>query len=261
MDLNHHRAGQGEPLVLIHGIGHHWEGWQPVIDRLVDKRDVIAIDLPGFGRSRMPPPGTPPGIVSLTDLVSEFLTGLGVEHPHVAGNSLGGWISLELAKRGAVRTATGLSPAGFQSAAESRFSRGSLWVARRMARALDGRAERVLGLPGAVKLGFGQLAAHPERIPAEDLIGDVHALANAPWFDATLVAITNASFVGGEQIHVPVRIAWGAEDRLLLPRQADRARRAIPGAEVTLEPGWGHVPFHDDPDGVARVLLAASARR
>ena len=244
--------------MLIHGIGHRWQGWQPVIERLQDQREVIALDLPGFGASRMPPPGTPPGIVSLTDLVSAFLDELGLERPHVAGNSLGGWIALELAKRDRVRSATGLSPAGFQSRGESRFSHGSLWLARRASQLIDGHTDRVLGSPAAVKLGFGQLSAHPERIPADALAGDVHALASAPWFDATLVATTNAAFTGGERITVPVRVAWGAQDRLLLPRQAERARRAIPGATVTVEPGWGHVPFHDDPVGVARVLLEAS---
>jgi pimeloyl-ACP methyl ester carboxylesterase len=259
MHLNHHRTGRGEPLVLIHGIGHRWAGWRPVIDRLAGEREVIALDLPGFGDSPTAPRGTPSGIVSLTDLVSEFLDELGLERPHLAGNSLGGWISLELAKRGVARTATGLSPAGFQTYAESRFSYGSLWLARRMARLIEPRLDRVLNLPGAVRLGFGQLTAHPERIPADELAGDVRALARAPWFDVTLVAITNASFTGGEEIQVPVRIAWGAQDRLLLPRQAERARRAIPTAQVTVQDGWGHVPFHDDPDGVARGLLETTA--
>jgi pimeloyl-ACP methyl ester carboxylesterase len=259
MLLNHHRSGSGEPLVLIHGIGHRWQGWQPVIERLEGQREVIAIDLPGFGSSRMPAPGTPPGIVSLTDLLSAFLDAVELERPHVAGNSLGGWIALELAKRGRVQSACGLSPAGFQSSGESRFSHVSLWLAQRASRRLDGRVERVLARPRAVKLAFGQLSAHPERIPREDLAGDVHALATAPWFDPTLMAITNASFTGGDEIQVPVTIAWGQQDHLLLPRQAERARRAIPSATVTLQPGWGHVPFRDDPDGVARVLLEASS--
>lgn len=259
MDLNHHRTGSGEPLVLIHGIGHRWQGWRPVIGRIEDQREVIALDLPGFGLSRMPPPGTPAGVPSLTDLVSGFLDELELERPHVAGNSLGGWISLELARRGRVRTACGFSPAGFQSRAESRFSYSSLWLARRASRRLDGHVERLARSPLAIKLAFGQLTAHPERIPGPELAGDVHALATAPWFDATLTAITTSGFTGGEQISVPVRIAWGQHDRLLLPRQAERARSAIPDATVTIEPGWGHVPFHDDPDGVARVLLEASA--
>src|SRR6516162_11880095 len=113
MNLNYHRAGSGPPLVLIHGIGSRWQVWDPVLPLLEAHREVIALDLPGFGDSPMPAPGTPPGVASLTRLVSEFLDGLGLDRPHVAGNSLGGWVSLELAKQGRVRTATGLSPAGF----------------------------------------------------------------------------------------------------------------------------------------------------
>jgi len=113
VDLNHHRVGSGPTLVLIHGIGSRWQVWEPVLRRVASERDVIALDLPGFGASPMPPPGTPPGLPSLTHLVAEFLDGLGVQQPHVTGNSLGGWIALELAKQGRVRSATGLSPAGF----------------------------------------------------------------------------------------------------------------------------------------------------
>src|SRR5947208_15643419 len=113
MQLSHHRMGSGDPLVLIHGIGSRWQVWEPVIPRLSQEREVIALDLPGFGASPMPPAGTPAGIESLTRLVAEFLESIGLDKPDVAGNSLGGWISLELAKLGLVRSATGLSPAGF----------------------------------------------------------------------------------------------------------------------------------------------------
>jgi pimeloyl-ACP methyl ester carboxylesterase len=110
MRLNHYRAGNGGPLVLIHGIGSRWQMWEPVIDRLVAEREVIAIDLPGFGASPMPPVGTPAGVDSLVSLVLEFLSEIGVERPHSAGNSLGGLIVLELAKRGLVRSATASPP-------------------------------------------------------------------------------------------------------------------------------------------------------
>jgi pimeloyl-ACP methyl ester carboxylesterase len=65
MELNHHRAGAGEPLVLLHGIGSHWQMWEPVLPALTARHEVIAVDLPGFGDSPMPPPGTPPGIDSV----------------------------------------------------------------------------------------------------------------------------------------------------------------------------------------------------
>ena len=149
VQLNHHRVGSGEPLVLMHGIGSRWQIWEPVMPRLVTERDVIAIDLPGFGASPMPPPGTPPGVQSLTQLVGEFLEEIGVDRPHAAGNSLGGWISLELAKQGRVRSATGLSPAGFHNDRERIFQRTSLSLTRRGSRLIAPRADLLMRPPAA----------------------------------------------------------------------------------------------------------------
>jgi pimeloyl-ACP methyl ester carboxylesterase len=259
MRLNHHREGTGEPIVLIHGIGHFWQGWRPVIARLAPEREVIAIDLPGFGHSPLPPPGTPAGIASLTDLVAGFCAELGLERPHVAGNSLGGWISLELAKRGEVRTATALSPGGFQNRPESWFSRSTLALSRATSRLSADHAESLLQPPWMRKIAFGQMVHHPERIPEVDMAPTVQALAWAPWWRATLRAITTGpQFSGGEQISVPTTVAWGEHDRLLLPRQAKRAAALIPRARMVTLTGCGHVPFYDDPDQVARVLLEGS---
>jgi pimeloyl-ACP methyl ester carboxylesterase len=259
MELNYHRAGAGEPLVLIHGIGSRWQVWEPVLERLTAERDVIAIDLPGFGASPMPPPGTPPGIESLTKLVADFLDSLGLDRPHVAGNSLGGWISLELAKQDRVRSATGLSPAGFFNDREAKFSHASLWLSARTARALAPRADALLRPVLGRRVLLQQLAGHPERIPPADGAEHFRALAAAPWFDETLEVLSRERFTGGEQITVPVTIAFGEKDRLLLPRQSRRAQRAIPHARVIPLRGCGHVPTYDDPSQVARVLLEGSA--
>src|SRR5665213_2781613 len=136
--LSHYRRGHGEHLVLIHGIGSLWQMWEPVLDGLVAHRDVIALDLPGFGASPMPPPGTPPGIDSLITLVQEFLSELGIERPHVAGNSMGGLIALEMARRRTVRSATALSPAGFANRWETSLARTSLRLGVRLARRFEG---------------------------------------------------------------------------------------------------------------------------
>ncbi len=260
MELNHRREGTGEPLVLIHGIGSRWQVWEPVLPLLTREREVIALDLPGFGASVMPPPGTPAGVQSLTRLVAEFLDEQGLERPHVAGNSLGGWISFELAKQGRVRSATGLSPAGFHHDLEGRFQRASLWTTRRITRALAPRADRLLRPPSARVAAFSQLVAKPTRIPPADAAAHLRALAGAPWFDDTLTAIAGGEkFSCGEQITVPVTIAWGEKDRLLLPHQARRAQRAIPSARMVTLRGCGHVPTYDDPEQVAAVLLEGSA--
>ncbi|GFJ91813.1 alpha/beta fold hydrolase [Phytohabitans rumicis] len=104
------RRGAGEPLVLLHGIGHHWRAWTPVLDRLAAQHDVIAIDLPGFGASPLPADGAPTSMARAVDGVAAFVADLGVGRPHVAGNSLGGAIALELAAAGLVSSATALSP-------------------------------------------------------------------------------------------------------------------------------------------------------
>ena len=259
MQLRHYRSGHGDPLVLIHGIGSRWQMWEPVIDRLVAERDVIALDLPGFGASPMPPPGTPPGAGSLASLVAAFLGELGVARPHVAGNSLGGLIALELARRGEVRSATAISPAGFASRPEMAGARSSLWLSVRAARRLASRADTVLATRPGRGLALGLFVAHPTRLPARDAAASVRALAGAPWFDATLPTIRAREFEGGEMITVPVTVAWGDRDRLLLPRQGRRAARAIPAARMVTLRGCGHVATYDDPAQVAAVLLEGSA--
>jgi pimeloyl-ACP methyl ester carboxylesterase len=258
MELNHYRAGRGEPLVLIHGIGSRWQAFGPVLPRLEAEREVIAIDLPGFGDSPMPPPGTPAGARSLARLVAAFLEEIGVAQPHVAGNSLGGWISLELAKNGLVRSATGLSPAGFHNDRERVYQRASLAMTRRACLLAAPHAERLMKPRAARAMFSSQYFVHPTRIPPDEAAANIRAVAKAPWFDETLPAITEERFAGGDQITVPVTIAWGDHDRLLLPRQARRAQRAIPSARMVSLAGCGHIPMPDDPEHVARVLLQAS---
>jgi pimeloyl-ACP methyl ester carboxylesterase len=260
MELNYHRTGSGEPLVLIHGIGSRWQMWEPVLARLQAQRDVVALDLPGFADSPAPAPGTPPGVASLTRLVAEFFDDLGLERPHVAGNSLGGWISLELAKQDRARSATALSPAGFHNQREGAFQRTSLWTLVRGARLLAPRADRLMSSRAMRVVALGQVAAHPSRIPPSDAAASVRALAHAAWFDETLPAIVSDHFAGGQAIRVPVTIAWGERDRLLLPRQAARAARAVPAARMITLHGCGHVPTYDDPEQVAQLVTGFVAR-
>ena len=260
MELNHHRVGRGEPLVLIHGIGSRWQMWEPVLDTLATEYDVIALDLPGFGASPMPPPWTPPGVASLTSLVEDWLGEVGVVSPHVAGNSLGGLIGLEMARQGVARSCAAISPAGFASRGEAGFARRSLWFGVRAARLAAPRADRLLARPGARRLALRQVVEHPERLSGAEAADSVRALAGAPWFDETLPALRAREFTGGAAIRVPVTIAWGEHDRLLLPRQARRAAAEIPRARVVTLRGCGHIPTYDDPAQVARVILGSAGR-
>ena len=257
MELNHHRTGHGEPLLLVHGIGSRWQMWEPVIPALSRDHDVIAVDLPGFAGSPMPPAGTPAGVNSLVSLLGDFLAGLGVRRPHVAGNSLGGLIALEMGARGMAQSVCALSPAGFATGPETMLTRASLWASVRGARRFAPMADRLMATAAGRRALLNLFVAHPERISGPDAAASLRALASAPWFDATLPTV--GAFAAPDHMDAAVTIAWGAHDRVLYPRQARRAAHRLPHARVLMLPGCGHVCTYDDPEQVARVMRDAIA--
>lgn len=257
--LNHERRGQGEPLVLVHGIGSQWQMWAPVLDALAQERDVVAVDLPGFGASPPLPAGHEPSPAALAGAVAGHLDSLGLDAPHVAGSSLGGWVALELARHGRARSVTALSPAGFWNHRERLYSRALLRIQHDAAAALEPVMPAILASRPGRTWALGFATGRPWRVPPDEALHNVRALATAPGWEATLPALTGGYFESGEGIDCPVTIAWGERDLLLLPRQARRAKRLIPHAKVITLEGCGHVPTWDDPGQVTRVLLEASS--
>src|SRR5882762_8596719 len=135
MTLAYRRVGAGEPLLLLHGLGSQWQVWEPVLALLSRERDVAAVDLPGFGESPPFEPDVAPTPDRIARSVAALLDELGWKDPHVAGNSLGGWVALELARMGRARSVVAISPAGLWSSGELRFARSSLRASRWVARA------------------------------------------------------------------------------------------------------------------------------
>ncbi len=93
----------------------------------------------------------------------------------------------------------------------------------------------------------------------EAAIDHLGLLVSAPAFDACCAAFDGYTFHDAHELDgVPVTVAWGDRDLLLLHRQAARARHVLPRADHVTLPGCGHAPFSDDPDLLARVLLEGS---
>jgi pimeloyl-ACP methyl ester carboxylesterase len=259
--VNYHREGAGaRTVVLIHGVGHHWQAWRPVIDLLAADHDVIACDAPGFGRSPALATGAEPTIWAYAQAFEEFFEQLGVSRPHVAGNSMGGAIALELARRGAVASATAISPAGFWTEAELRYCQASLGVLGRLPAPIR-PAVRALARTRAGRAAlFAQTFGWPSRMPAAEAVATLEDAWAAPAFAPALAAFSGYRFGEPHQLRaVPLTIAWGIHDRLLIyGRQAPRARAMLPWARhVAL--GAGHVPFFDDPAAVAEVIRGSCA--
>jgi pimeloyl-ACP methyl ester carboxylesterase len=250
--LAYEKAGSGPPLLLIHGLGSCKEMWRPVVPLLAREREVVAIDLPGFAKS----PAGPRTVEGLAEAVTEFAAGLGYERPHVAGNSMGGGIALELAARGQARSACAVSPIGFANDREALYARGVLATTRALATALAPVADTVCR-PRALRIAFTSHAvARPWRLPPAEA-----AIWTRSYADATAFwdFLRDAPAWDAPQPVVPSTVAWGDRDRLLIySRQAPRARRRLPGAQHVTLAGCGHVPTWDDPEQVAAVLLEAS---
>jgi pimeloyl-ACP methyl ester carboxylesterase len=244
--LTHVRRGSGPPLVLLHALGADHFMWDPVMDLLAAEREVLAVDMPGFGGSPPLADGSP---ASLARAVTAFAGAEGIERPHVAGNSLGGWVALEMALAGDAASVTAIAPAGLWP--EPLVPRRS--PARAVARRLLPALPVLLSTSAGRRAAFAATAARPERIPRAAALRLVRAYATAPGFDEVNDAMRAARFTGLDRIAVPLTLAWPEHDRLVgRPRRLPASARS-----VTLN-GCGHLPTWDDPEQVARVLLEGS---
>jgi pimeloyl-ACP methyl ester carboxylesterase len=255
MSLAYTRTGSGAPLVLLHPLGSDRSVWRPVVPALAETFDIIAVDLPGFGDSPVPRDPTP---VGLALQVAELLDELGVVGPHVAGNSLGGWVGLELAAIRQVASLALLAPAGLWRRHTPRYVRTSLRATRWLALHAPG----VLSLLVRGRLGrllvLGQTHGRPMRATPEYARAAIRALGTSPGFVATFEATLDRRYLRAP-LEAPVAVAFGTRDRLLLAHQSRHLDQLPLGTRIVPLHRCGHVPMHDDPHAVA-AFIAASAR-
>jgi pimeloyl-ACP methyl ester carboxylesterase len=253
--IAHHRLGDGPPLVLIHGLAHRRQAWDPITEHLAVRHQTIAIDLPGFGESPLPADGFPRTVERLVARIGEFFTEIGVDRPHVAGNSLGGAVALELARAGLVSSATALSPAGFATVPERRRALLSLLRTRAATFAPVPMITRVTASPRGRTVAFRTVVARGDLLSPERALGDALAMRRGKGFVGAARSLRLYEFPECADLAVPVTVAWGELDRILAPHQADRARQLLPRARHVTLIGCGHVPMSDDPDRVAAAIL------
>jgi pimeloyl-ACP methyl ester carboxylesterase len=259
MGLDHHRGGFGAPLVLIHGIGHTWRAWRPMLPLLEERFDVLAVDMPGFGRSEAMPPTVDSTPEALADAVEDEMGLAGFDIAHIAGNSLGGWVALELARRGRAETVTALSPAGLQHGREKSWGAGILRLERWFAQNAPPPGFMMRN-PACRILAAGPSYMRAWRKDPDDLAEEARLFASCPGFDATLPHTFHAQPRGLTTLDVPVLILWGTLDVILLPRQGRRFERLIPGAELRFLSGIGHTPMSDAPEELAEAITEFALR-
>lgn len=255
-ELVYTRKGTGEPLVLIHGIGHRRQAWDPVFDLLAESYDVIAVDLSGFGESPDYPHGTPHSMDTAAANLAANFASWGIERPHVVGNSLGGAIALELGARGLARSVTALSPAGFFGPF-NKLQPFLFLLLLRLSSLLPAPALKAVSRSRlGRKVAGATLYVHPERFTADEVYGDALALKRCTGFEKTLKVGLTYKF--DRQIPVPTTIAWGTRDLILPYVQSALAQERLPYVNHVALPHCGHVPMIDNPALIVKTITATT---
>jgi pimeloyl-ACP methyl ester carboxylesterase len=260
--LHHEISGTGEPLVLIHGMGSASTAWKPIRYELNQDFTVITVDLPGHGKTPYVK-GQPMDPHSLATYVLEQLSSLGIDRFHLAGNSLGGWVSLEMSSAAPdrVRSLIGIAPAGLWLNPYNARYPGTA-VARFLARYTAKLAPTALHFEAARKLGFFDVSPRWKEFSYELCLDATMAMSTAegyyPAWDGMLMKRFD-SFIPED---VPVTIIFGDTD-WTLPATTCQERSVAPShAKWIIFPNTGHAPMWDSPldviDEIKKTVALAS---
>ncbi len=257
-----HRGGSGSPLVCLHGFTDTWRTWELVLPALEREHDVFAPTLAGHA-------GGPPieGAVTdatLADAVERAMDEAGIETAHIVGNSLGGFVALQLAARGRARSVVALAPAGGWAAGDESFKETLDYFLRmqELLKTAAIHAEAIVATPEGRRTATEWFVANYEHIPPELIVHLMRGAANCPGVGPLIEYSDREGWsLDAEAIACPVRIVWGTADRILqLPIAAARFREDwLPQADWVELDGVGHCPQLDVPAETVDLVLGFTA--
>lgn len=257
--MNFIRHGSGKPLLLIHGISH-LHNWDPVVPSLSHERDVIVVDLPGFGES--PPLPGEVTIASLTDAVQAFIAEHDLGDVDVVGSSMGARMVLEMARRGYAGNVVALDPGGFWTDTQAKVFGATLGASIALVRAVQSL------LPTLTRSKVGrtalllQLSAKPRRLDPGLVLAELRSFKKSTSiYDAMRALVRGPKQQGAPSGSLvdKVVIGWGRNDRVTPPSEARRALEMFPDAKLHWFDECGHFPHWDQPQQTVRLILETTA--
>lgn len=258
------RQGSGEPILLLHGIWESWHSFSPVLPALTAEHEVLAPTLADHPGGPPLPAGTELSIESLVEVICGQLDEAGFERPHVVGNSLGGWLAFELAKRGRARSVVAISPAGRWTDQETEEFAAEITKAHRGARRGLPLLRRYVRTRRGRRALLADSCSQPERIPPDEaerlLVG--LARCDVPGHLGAFRAAGEGArrLEGLEDLDCPVLLLWGKQDRVIAVEQASRFLADLPGAQLVELDDCGHTAMFDQPEQIATRILDFTRR-
>jgi pimeloyl-ACP methyl ester carboxylesterase len=260
IEIGPERASSGTPLVFIHGLSGCWANWLEQLPMLACEHRVVTLDLPGFGYSPMPrQPITMSGYAQLLD---RLLGELQIDAATVVGNSMGGFISAELAisfpqrvERLVLISAAGISTTGHRGStrvlpmlrrAETVLAATGAWVAS--------KSDAVARHPRLREATLNVVIRHPRRLPAA-LAAEQLRGAGKPGFMQALQAVLDYDIRERlPEIACPTLIVWGDSDRLITVSDADVFAELIPNSRKVIYADTGHMSMLERPAAFNALL-------
>lgn len=258
-----YEGGAGSVLLLLHGLGGTWHIWKPVLPLLEKHHRVIALTLPGHFGGPALADGVEPTVDALADELLADLHRRGIERAHLAGNSLGGWLSLELARRGFAQSVTALSPAGsWRTPQDYQAVSRPFRIVFALLPILIFLVTLFLRFAGLRRALNRQAMEHGERMPQAECRGSMQSMNRTRILPGLLRSMGRDGPIRPMQVtDIPVRIAWCEYDRVIpFERYGRPMLESVRGAESVMIRGVGHVPMYDDPEQVAALILETTGR-
>ncbi len=252
------RAGSGEPLLLLHGMGSSRRDFAAVLPLLTGRFDVINADLPGVGGS--PTLEVRPTVAAITDAVERTLDVEGVDRVHVLGNSLGGRVALELARRGRARSVMAIGPSGLNVPPERILQGSGMALARVVMRIgaplVEPLSRSALGRAALL----APLKVRPWDTSVDEAIGAREGFADSRDYWRTLLwGLLLDVPLGLDHIDCPVTLAQGVAD-WIASGQTIRYLPLVPGSRFAPLLWAGHAPQSDRPRTIVRLVEEAARR-
>jgi pimeloyl-ACP methyl ester carboxylesterase len=240
LSVAYQRAGDGPPLVLLHGFTHDSRAWRPQLEGLADKFTVLAWDAPGAGQSPDPPETY--GIGDWADCLAGFLDAVGVHAAHIVGLSWGGLLAQEFYRRHAARVGSLVladTYAGWKGSLPDPIPEERLAACVR-----DASLPPAEFVPRYLPGMFGESPAEEVKDELGRIMSDFHPLGFR--LMATALARADTSDLL-PSIGVPTLLIWGDADERSPLTVAHQLHDAIPGARLEVIPGAGHVSNLEEP--------------